>query len=383
MVEAPDPTVLARQILSFGLPGNGTNPVSILEGSWESLLSLLCGERATGLAVASMEAGRLLVSLEQADELMAKHRVAMLQALGLERKLLALADAFDAAGIEFVVLKGPTLAHTVYPEVSWRPFNDLDLLVRTDQWSPACAVLTDLGFRRDLPEPRPGFDKRFGKAATHSGDGGLQVDLHRTLVLGPFGLWLNPEDLFERTVPFPLAERPLRRLDDTSLLLHACIHASLGWSPPLLLSLRDVAQVAGAGAVDWDLAAELARRWRLAAVVRHAFAAAQESLGASWPAEASGLLRLEPRRREQRALLAYTTNRRARGGMALTTLWAIRGLRNKIAYVRDLAFPSPEFLTARAGGEGGSRLRRLRVAFRWLFRSRRRRGSSARIRSGP
>ena len=39
---------------------------------------------------------------------------------------------------------------------------------------------------------------RFGKAICHSDQEGLQVDLHRSLVVGPFGMWMRPDELFDR-----------------------------------------------------------------------------------------------------------------------------------------------------------------------------------------
>jgi hypothetical protein len=369
MSEALGEVALARWVAGFGLAGRDAAPgaVSVPARDWSASLAYLTGQRLTGLAVAATEAGALTLTEDQETELLGAQRDAMVWALAVERTLQSLAESFDRAGVEFVVLKGPTFAHGPYPDPSWRPFGDLDLLVRGRDWRGACQLLEAAGYHRDLPEPRRGFDERFGKAATHTGPGGLQVDLHRTLVLGPFGLWLQPEELFERTETFELGGRTLRRLDDTALLLHAAMHASLGWRPPFLLSVRDVAQVAGEGAVDWRAAEDLAWRWRLAAVIRHAFEAATEMLGARLPAAADGLLSIRSRRREVRALEAYTTERRGRGGMALSTLGAIRGLRPKAAYIRGLLVPDRRFLAARMGGGARASYRsRWKVAFRWL-----------------
>jgi hypothetical protein len=364
---------LSRRIAAFGLPLDGEPAeVSISEESWPLILGRLYDERLTGLAVVSAEEGWLNLSSGQAEELLDRHRRAMLQALGLERILVTLATGFEGAGIEVLVIKGPALAHTVYPDPSWRPFADVDLLVRTKDWQGACALLEDGGFRRNLPAPRARFDERFGKAAEYTGRDGLTVDLHRTLVVGPFGLWMNPDDLFERTATFSLGGRLLRRLDDSALLLHQCMHASLGWWPPLLMPVRDVAQVASAPGLDWMLVAERARRWRLAAVVRHAFETVSETLGVPVPKEAGPVMAIRPRRTELRALDAYITDRRGRGGTALSTLRAIRGLRQKAAYVRALLVPSREFLGARQRNKRPSYLRRLAVPVRWLAGGRRR-----------
>jgi hypothetical protein len=360
-------------VAAFGLQDNDDQPaVSISQEIWPPLLTTLYDQRLTGFAVAAVEAGSLTLSSGQAEDLLERYRDAMLQVLALERHLVTLSAALEDAGVELVLLKGSALAHTVYPDPSWRPFADLDFLVRGRDWQRACEVLAERGFRRGLPEPRARFDVRFGKAAELRGEDGLTIDLHRTLVVGPFGLWIDLDELFAGTTSFSLGGRSLRRLDDTSLFLHACIHASLGWWPPLLMPVRDVTQVASYAKVDWDLVAQRTRRWRLAAVVRHALETASETLGAAIPDEAKSVLAIEPRRNERRALNAYITDHRGRGGTATSTMRAIPGLRAKAAYVRALLFPSRDFLAARQRNGRASYLRRLAIPIRWLTGRRRR-----------
>jgi Uncharacterised nucleotidyltransferase len=332
---------------------------------------MLHEQRLTGLAVAAAEEGSIGLSSGQAEELLNSHRDAMFQALSLERHLVTLSQALEEAGVDMVLLKGPALAHTVYPDPSWRPFADLDFLVQGRDFHRACEVLAERGFRRGLPEPRPGFDVRFGKAAELTGQDGLTIDLHRTLVVGPFGLWIDLDELVAHTAPLTVGGREIRRLDDSSLFLHACVHASLGWWPPLLMPVRDVAQVATHARIDWDLAAERARRWRLAAVVRHALEGASTTLGFVVPQDATAVMAMQPRRKELRALASYTTERRQRGGTATSTLRAIPGLRAKMAYARALLFPNREFLSARQRDGRGSYLRRLSIPVRWLATRRR------------
>jgi hypothetical protein len=350
------------RVAGFGLPGGGEHPIEGPREQWPGFLSSLSSQRLTGVALAAAESGSLALDEGQLEDLIAQQGQAMRWALTIERKLLTLAERFTDAGVEVVALKGPTMAHTVYPDPSWRPFGDLDLLVRTTDWRRALDVLIDLGFERRLPEPRPGFDERFGKAAVHTNGDGVEIDLHRTLVVGPFGLWARPDELFRRAVRFELGGRTLRRLDDTALLLHACMHATLGWHPPLLWTLRDVAQVAWSGRVDWNELADLAQRWRLRAVVRHALLTASETIEVSLPTEAGPWISTEPPRREVRALESYVTEHRGRGGTELAMFRAIPGLAGKFTYARMLLFPGRAFLAARGRGP----FARLLVPVRWL-----------------
>jgi len=356
---------VARRIAGFGL--EQADPLRIPEGSWPEVLSDLEIHKLTGLAVAGAEAGRLELEEAQLAELMERQREDMVWALGLERTLLDLAAVFESHGIDLVVLKGPAVAHTTYPDPSWRPFGDLDLLVRTADWRRACDLLVELGLERRLPEPRRGFDERFGKAAVFRGPKRQEIDLHRTLAQGPFGIWLDADELLEHTTEFRLGGRVLRRLHDTALLAHACIHAVLGFEKPLLLTVRDVAQVAATSSADWDLMAEWAHRWRLGVVFRHAFELTSEMWGAAWPIEAAEALTGSAA--DRHVLETYTTDRRRRGATRLATLRAIPGMRDRAAYVRALLLPDGDFLASRQGnGSRRSYAKRWAVPVRWLIK---------------
>jgi hypothetical protein len=255
----------------------------------------------------------------------------------------------------------------MYADPCLRSFGDLDLLVSTADYERACALLGRLGHVRQRPEPRPGFEVRFGKASVHKHpDDDVEVDLHRTLVLGPFGLWIDPHELLARREPFLLGGRKLDRLDDTAMLLNVAMHASLGQRPIRLVPLRDVAQLLVAADVDWQLLARWARRWRLAPVLRHAFITTLTTLGVPIPLEASRFVEMRPSRSEARLLSRYTGSRRNEGGTSITTLRAIPGVHAKAAYARALAFPGRSFLEARSGTPGrASYLQRWSVPLRW------------------
>jgi len=355
---------LARRVAAFGVVDGAS--IAVPDDRWPPLRQVLEKQRLSGLAVAAERAGSLIIPLSGSEELLAHQREAMLRCLTLERCLLGLASAFEGSGVPFIVLKGPALAHGVYPDPSWRPFGDIDVLVRAADWPGALEALRRLGFERDLPEPRAGFDIRFGKAATHTGPDGLQIDLHRTLALGPFGLWIENDELFDQTTTFTLGGRSLHRLDDSASFIHACVHASLGWRPPLLLAMRDVIQTAVVGSPDAPLVSDRARRWHLGAVIEHAVTSASDLIGRELPELADLAADIPPTERERKALAAYTTTRRNRGGLALSTMLAIPGLLGKAAYARDLLLPSREFLRARRQGRSPSYIGRWTEAGRRL-----------------
>jgi hypothetical protein len=367
------PQGIARRLAAFALPGVGARqvpagPIVVREIDWPAVRANIEFQRLTGLAVAAWSDNALELPSGASDELEDSHRRAMAWALAVERATLRVHDALGEDGIEAIVLKGSAFAHAFYPDPAWRAFGDLDLMVRGEDLARTGAVLERLGFARTLPEPREGFDRRFGTGAIYRIAGGIEVDLHRTLVTGPFGLWIRPEELFDATETFDLGGRSLRRLDATTAFLHACVHAALGALPPLLMPLRDLVQIAHTGHPDWDSVTTLARRWRLGPVMGHALKAAFDVLGATAAPEVQPLMDNGWPRRERRALLAYTTERQRRGARALATVRAIPGIRGKVAYVRALGVPDREFLAARQDDARGSYARRWTVPLRWLLR---------------
>jgi hypothetical protein len=376
MPEADVATVLAR-IAAHGLPGSSDEPFAVDARAWPTVATSVTTHRLTGVAIAARQEGVLELEPPATEDLTRRHRDQMMHALAIERWLFRLTEDLESQEIASMVLKGPALAHTHYPDPSWRAFGDLDLLVRGQDLSRATAVFERHGFRRDLPEPARGFDVRFGKAITFSHPDGLQVDLHRTLALGPFGLWLDAEELHRTSDTFALGGREFRRLTDTAQLLHTCVHAILGWDPPLPMPMRDVAQVAWCARVDWPSALELAARWRLVAVVQRAFEQMVDRLGIPVPPAAAPFAEARPGPRELEALERYAGARRRGAGLSIATAMAIPSLRGKVAYARRLAFPSRAFLDARRGEGHGSYLGRLGGLARWGVSTHRRRRTIA------
>jgi len=365
--------VLLTGIATTGLPEfPGTLPPAKVEaGEWPSLRGGLLGHRLIGLAVEATFRGLLLLPDQSFAELLKLQRDTMAATLVLESRLVEVAARLRSEDVDFLVLKGPAVAHGYYPDPAWRPFSDLDLLVRKSQWEQTTALLKGMGFARDLPEPRPNFDLRFGKAVTWHRDE-VAIDLHRSLAAGPFGLWMAPDELWKHTESFDLAGRTLGRLDATGQLLHACVHASLGWFPPLILPLRDVLQAASEPSVDWEELGSWSQRWRLNGVLQHALVTASTRFGAMLPAASGALLNAPVGARERRALEAYTTQKRHRGGTAVAALAAIPGVRARARYAHSLLWPDREFLRARSTeGESASYLRRWATPARWLMGGRR------------
>ncbi|MGH9056518.1 MAG: nucleotidyltransferase family protein, partial [Acidimicrobiales bacterium] len=301
-----------------------------------------------GLLAASVAAGALPVEDGQRDQVRGAARGRARVDLCLERELLGTAAILDGAGVAYRTLKGPAWAHTVYPDPSWRGFGDVDLLLDGRDWYRAVEALEASGVRRLLPEVRPGFDRRFGKDATLLSGSGWELDLHRTLVAGPYGLWRDPAELFDAPSTARIGGVDVPVLGPEVSFLHACYNAALADDPPRLIALRDVCQMALAGSADPAGVGDLARRWRAGAVVARAIDLAAGVLGpAVLESDVAAAFLDTPVAPWDRVLMAsYRGPGRGYTSQAAAVV-AMRGLGERAAYLWALTRPQGSYLSAR------------------------------------
>jgi hypothetical protein len=317
--------------------------------AWRVLESRVASERIEGLLAAAVSSGALAVDAGQLASVKQMARGRAKVDVAIEREAIRASAALADAGVEHRLVKGPAVAHRFYPDPSWRGFGDVDIFVDGSAWYRAVSVLEAIGARRPVPELRPGFDSRFGKEATLVADSGVELDLHRTLVVGPYGLWIDARRL--------LARRPdtmkvggvvLPVLDASAAFVHACYNAVLADDPPRMIALRDVAQIALSGRFEAEEAVRLASEWRGQAVVAKAVELVQCRLGIDLSATPVGAA--IPRRAtplSDRALM-WTYRGAGRGYTSqLAGALALRGLADKVAYLSALARPQPSYLRSR------------------------------------
>jgi Uncharacterised nucleotidyltransferase len=333
-------------------------------GGWPALLATATAEHLEGLLLAAVDAGEIDgVTDEQREEALAAALAAAGTALCLERRLLGATATLDAAGIEHRVLKGSALAHLDYPDPSWRGSGDVDLLIPSDQWDAAIAALTGAGARRTLPPVRAGFEARFGKEATLVDPAdGIEVDLHRTLVIGPLGLTLDLDALFAAKAPFEVGGRTLAALGTEERFLNAC-YAALADDRPALRTLRDIGQLLLVTGVDADRVLRLATAWQARLLVADAVRAAERALATDLPL-GRWARQYRPSRRERLLVATYHGRGRSYASQA-ASLAVIPGLAGRAAYLRAMAWPDAAYLQARGltrGSHWGRALAALRPA---------------------
>lgn len=325
-----------RQIAALGVVER--SPISVETADNDAVLHALRSERLEGIAVSGLANGLIVSDETFAASVVSQHDERMAQTLAIEIAAISVSELLDADGIDHRILKGPAIAHSVAQNPAERPFRDVDVLVSGSSIDLAVATLAKAGAVRLQPQLRADFDSRFAKSVTMSLDD-VEIDLHRTLCAGPFGVWMRPGDLFLLRSEVLVGGTVLPTLDMTDHLLHACYHAALGSVSPPLLSLRDIALLAS---TNWDAErfVQTVERWQGRAVVRRAVRLVEDKLEVELPKALGNFVSEAVDPKEAAALDPYlTTDKGGRfAALAPATLRALP-LRDRAAFARAVGLP--------------------------------------------
>jgi hypothetical protein len=264
-----------------------------------------------------------------------------------ESVLASLLATLEAAGLEVIVLKGPSVAHAVYPSPELRVYHDLDLLCRAADYGRLRSALLEAGYAaapfeptgpsdgsHEALAPTPSPSQSHSVRAFLDPSGDVKIEVHFDLL--QFGLvdrrheafWRGAQALDAGGLRIPV-------LAPEHQLLHLAAHAQrhcfsrLQWLVDLDLFLRRYAD-----RLDWPAVVQIAREEGMGAVLRRVLEMAHGVLGAPMPA-------LPPPTLEERAL-----------GICYRALWPLGRVRRleqhehkrllkflpDTAYRRDVAY---------------------------------------------
>jgi len=262
------------------------------DGDWVELIESAQEQRVVSLLLSKLstnDAGTPAFALDMAARL--SRRIAAGN-LRMQRDLATILAALDAAAVSTLLLKGAHLARMVYPNPGLREMNDVDLLVRLADAGRAARALQALGY--DFVAP---CDPDNGLVGTHHfprlvKPGAAPIELHVTLTPAEFGLAIDTDGLWQRSVP--LAPGSLHAvLSPEDLLLHICVHSTYAHAAEFgLRPLCDVDQIVRAfPALDWDAVYRRAVEWKTARGTFLTLYLAAECLGTAVPEATMSALR--------------------------------------------------------------------------------------------
>ena len=262
-------------------------------------------------------------------------------------ELLRVLDAFAAAGLEPLLLKGGALAYAYYPDPALRFREDADLLVREAEVDRAGEVLRALGYSRRMGPAtalQSSWNVRDARGMYH------HVDLHwRVNNSQLLGRVLTYDELRPRAVGVAALGSKALGLSAVDALLLACIHraghlmdAHFREDPEhpggdRLIWFYDMRLIAaGFDGASWEAFVEAACAKRIRAVCLDALSIARREVGAAIPDGVLARLAAPGPAEPSAVLLDGHPASRLVGELRATA-----GLSGRIAFLRAVAFPSP------------------------------------------
>jgi len=202
-----------------------------LDADWTEVFSSVCRNGLVGLARRYLRhwpdqdypPPEFRRQVEQA------HRASAVRTMFMYNVIGQVLNGLRGSGVDHMVLKGPALAYTVYPDPILRTFNDLDLVVRERDWAATHQSLVQMGFvpEKDLPQPPPKlvpqaviYELKYRHQKT-----GLLVEVHYDDLLNAGLASRDVEGFWERAVLVDAQGLTIKTLSLEDQLIHLCVHA--------------------------------------------------------------------------------------------------------------------------------------------------------------
>ncbi len=262
----------------------------------------------------------------------------------------------EAHGLRELWLKGFALAHTVYPDPTFRPMADLDVWLPEVSRTEALRLLGDLGYR-------PPYPRLFDRAPEfsyhdflHGGPGGeVTVELHRHLLGGPGQLldgedlqWFldGPESFDDGDVAFLTLRREAHFLYllAHALLQHGESESPLRWYLDLDLLIRS--------GLDWDLIVDRALDLGWVAALERVLFLCRAYFDSPIPSETNARIRELPRSNDRRFLLDQGRREESPFRYVRKQMATLRP-GHRLEFVFRILFPRTEYMRWRYGVRRG------------------------------
>jgi len=334
------------------LRGEEPEPLGETEEEWSRFLAFLGYHGVVPLLYRKI--GDLPEALRPTERVLARMRqsyqIGYAACVRVERQVRTMMSLFHREQIEALVVKGPALAWSVYPDPAIRPSSDLDFLVRPDQYPKAREALKQLGYHLSFPRFEMFQTLSHAEQFVHPGDPRwhMPVDLHWHL-LHYYGIDRadGVEAFFQNRVVVETPSVAFPTLSRVHALIHSAFHLILNHPDARrLIWMMDIGGLAKGLAVpkDWEILQDEVSRFKGGAVVENALKLACMWTGLRLP-EGFGDFRkwIQPTPREW-AEIAYVTRKGAPDIRLKGYLKTILSAPKKLPYLMRLLFPHPDYL---------------------------------------
>ena len=209
------------------------------------------------------------------------------KSLRLTHELVRILACLESHRIPAIPYKGPVLAKTVYGDVAFRRFSDLDILIHATDVPAAKAAVRELGYTPTLHlnEVEQAAHIASGNEVPFDGPLGRNLLEIQWRVLPRFyAVEFSIERFFQRTVRVDLGGSSVRTLAPEDLLLVLCVHtAKHVWSR--LLWLCDIAETMRSQLIDYGSAYRTAKGLGVEKIVAVNFVLQAQLFGVPFPVQ--------------------------------------------------------------------------------------------------
>lgn len=251
--------------------------------NWDAFTQLAEDHGTLGLASSRLlDDHENLLPSDAAESIRAWRRAQAVFTLNLTAEMSRLLDAFHAAGIAALVIKGPVLSLRCYGDPGLRQYSDLDLIVRDRDILSTAQLMLELGYEGRVPLAAIRAKKIPGEYVFRHARSKLLVEFHteRTFRYHPRTIPLDA--LFLRQVQLAFDGRSVPALCTEDELILICVHgAKHFWER--LIYVADVAALVSRQPLDWDLVMSAAREIGATRMLHVAFQLAADVLRAPPP----------------------------------------------------------------------------------------------------
>ena len=287
-----------RTLLCDFAAGDVRRPLHRLDADWQEVFQGVCRNGLLGLT------HRYLQQWEHQDYpppefrqwVKRAHRISAVRMVLMHHHIGKVLAQLADSEVDYMVVKGPALAYTVYPDPALRAFNDLDLVVRERDWSAMHRLLVRMGFRpeKDLPQPPPKlvpqavlYELRYWHEKT-----GLLVEVHYDDLLNTGLASRDVEGFWRRAILVDVEGMPVKALSLEDQLIHLCTHAHyhgytrLNWFSDIAFIVRD-----RAAQIKWERLLETVRIEEAQVGVYYSLYFLDQLLGVGVPEDVMAVLR--------------------------------------------------------------------------------------------
>ncbi|MCA9974841.1 MAG: nucleotidyltransferase family protein, partial [Anaerolineales bacterium] len=290
-----------------------------------------------------------------------------------------LLQAFIAADLDCVLLKGSALALTVYGNGRLRSMSDVDIWIQAADIERAVSIMDEAGFFQNEKTERPRQLQELaqGEIAFYRRDWrrGL-VELHWS----PFSGWwlqrvtqIDLATLWQRTEPLPQWGVHVRQLSPEDMALHLAVHIAVNhaFQSGMMRALMDIALTALGRGVDWQVVVERAKQWRVATAVYTVLSLLEQLIGV--PGVETALAALQPSPLRRRLISRFVSpqwvlagdDARSNRRRYLLLLLLVDRPRDMLYLIYRTLWPEAAWMQARYGAKPISRWRHLWLALRY------------------